>query len=311
MAERVLDAEDVNFHPPLLLLGDGPFEAEELAKFLVRYKVALKLKDTDPQETSAESEAWGVFSSIHEPIVVLGREKFLSRAFTSLMLSSGLRDRPTNFPFALQYWIEREEKFGGECHYLRSRNLATVKFVSQEMLLAELFTKGNGAAHFVAPWDKHIAAHPGLKVVRIFREQAKALDQFFSWPSTAADRGTGSLEQGDWPQVGMLKFLGYSVGVNGEMKATRQSILRDLFQMPQLPKVDNQSYVDAWGSAESSARLKKMAHSIAAFCRAARRRDEDALSVAIDEWEEDLAWLKTTFYDGKFDGQFQWPQTID
>ena len=311
MAERVLDEEKVNFYPPLILLGDGPFEVEELGRFLNRYEVAVKLKDTYPREAPNEAEGWGVFSSIHEPIVVIGREKFQSKAFLSLLLPSGMRDRPSNFPSSLQYWVERIEGSNGESCYLRSKNLESVKFISQEMLLAEIFTKGNGSLSFSLGWNKHIEEHPGLKALREIRDEIPALDHYFAWPSTSAEPGKGDFDLGDWPKIGMLKFLGYSVGVNGKMKSNRQKILRDLFQMLQLPKVDNQSYVDAWGSSESSARLKKMAHSIAAFCRAARRRDEDAMSVAIDEWEEDLAWLKTSYYVGKFDRQFQWPETTD
>ena len=73
----------------------------------------------------------------------------------------------------------------------------------------------------------------------------------------------------------------------------------------------DQNYVNSWGGAKTGARLKKMAQSIAAFCRSARRRDEDGNDLAIEEWEEDLDWLKTTYYDGKFDRQFKWPETID
>jgi hypothetical protein len=93
------------------------------------------------------------------------------------------------------------------------------------------------------------------------------------------------------------------------MKSTRQKILSEVFEMVKMPRVDSQTYVDSWGAAKSGARLKKMAQSIAAFCRSARRRDEYGMSLAIEEWEEDLAWLKTTYYDGKFDRQFQWPDS--
>lgn len=177
------------------------------------------------------------------------------------------------------------------------------------MLLAEIFTKGNGDFNFGTAWQKHSEKHPALKAVSELRKDINFLDEAFRWPKTEADPGETALGPTDWPQIGMLKFLGYSVGVSGETKTTRQRILSDLFHKVNLPKVDSQAYVDEWGAAETGSRLRKMAQSIAAFCRGARRRDEYAMSLAIDEWEEDLAWLKTTYYDGKFDRQFQWPET--
>ena len=313
MAERLLAPEEINFHPPLILLGNGPFEAEELAGFLHRNQIAAYLENKYPAERSPEGDEWGVFGSIHQPLIVLGREKFQTRGFLSLLLRSGLRDRATNFPVTFDYWIQRIGESEERCCYLRSRSLENLTFISQEMLLAEIFTKGNGTRDFGDPWIKHIEEHPGLKAVHGLREEEalEAIDDCFEWPSTVAEPGNGSFDQEDWPKVGMLKILGYSVGENGEMKSTRQKILSEVFEMVNLPHVKDQNHVDSWGGAKTGARLKKMAQSIAAFCRSARRRDEYGMSLAIEEWEEDLAWLKTTYYEGKFDRQFQWPETTD
>lgn len=312
MAERVLNPKERNYKALILLLGDGPFEARELADFLHRFNVDVYLEHLSPPDDSSDEtwEGWRCFGSIYSIVVVLGSKNFASRGFLSLFASKGVRDHgntPTSMFF--RNWIERVEEEDGRCHYLRSRSLATATFISQEMLLAEIFTKGNGDFNFGTAWHKHIEEHPALKSVRSIREDIKLLDEAFQWPNTEAEPGETALGPTDWPQIGMMKFLGYSVGVNGETKITRQRILSDLFQKVNLPKVDSQAYVDEWGAPESGARLRKMAQSIASFCRGARRRDEYALSLAIDEWEEDLAWLKTTYYDGKFDRQFQWPET--
>ena len=55
----------------------------------------------------------------------------------------------------------------------------------------------------------------------------------------------------------------------------------------------------------TSARLqKKLAESIAAFTRTAKRSPND-LDQAVREWEDDLNYLKTTLYDRW--REFPWP----
>ena len=303
-----------NQQTPILLLGDGPFEARELAEFLHRFDFPVYLEHLSPPSKSSDKawEEWRCLGSVYTPVVVVGKKNFASRGFLSLLISEAVRDECST-PSTLIYrnWIERVADNNGRCLYLRSKILATVTFISQEMLLAEIFTRGNGDFNFGTSWQKHSDEHPALKAVRELRKDINFLDEAFQWPKTEATPGEKALGPTDWPQIGMMKFLGYSVGVNGETKITRQRILSDLFQKVNLPKVDSQAYVDEWGAPESGARLRKMAQSIASFCRGARRRDEYAMSLAIDEWEEDLAWLKTTYYDGKFDRQFQWPETTD
>lgn len=306
-----------NQQTPILLLGDGPFEARELAEFLHRFNFPVYLEHLSPPSKSSDNawEEWRCLGSVYTPLVVVGEKNFASRGFLSLLISQAVRDEcSTSSTMVYRNWIERVAEDDGRCHYLRSRSLATVTFISQEMLLAEIFTKGNGDFNFGTAWQKHSESHHALRTVCSLLDDINPIDQAFRWPKTEADPGETALGPTDWPQVGMLKFLGYSVGVSGETKTTRQRILRDLFYKVDLPKVENQAYVDEWGAPESGSRLRKMAQSIAAFCRGARRRDEYAMSLAIEEWEEDLAWLKTTYYDGKFDGsddmRFEWPSSV-
>jgi hypothetical protein len=301
------------FKAPILLLGDGPFEALELAEFLSNYDIPAHLEHLYHIEDSSRSawEKWSILISSIPPVVVVGNKSFASRGFLSLLMSKGARDHEYTPGCELPYWIKRIDEGNDRCCFFRSRSLETITFISQEMFLAEIFTKGNGALNFGPVWQNHIEQHPALKAVRELRKDINFLDEGFKWPKTEADPGEAALGPTDWPQVGMLKFLGYSVGVSGETRTTRQRILSDLFHKVNLPRVDSLAYVNEWGAPESSARLRKMAQSIAAFCRGAHRRDEYAMSLAIDEWEEDLAWLKTTYYDGKFDRQFQWPETTD
>ena len=60
------------------------------------------------------------------------------------------------------------------------------------------------------------------------------------------------------------------------------------------------------GRPRSSVRLKKMAESIATFCRNGKRRAR-SMELAVVEWEQDLEWLRVTYYVGRF--RFEWPST--
>jgi len=130
----------------------------------------------------------------------------------------------------------------------------------------------------------------------------------FAWPETNAVPGLGGLGDGVFThRHGLLSYLGYRVGENGEFEDSRRSILEIVFK-EKIPNVNSHAYMDEWGIPESSKRLRKLAETIAALVRNARRRDEVAMSLAIREWEGDLAYLRSKFYDGRFN--FQWPPTL-
>ena len=57
----------------------------------------------------------------------------------------------------------------------------------------------------------------------------------------------------------------------------------------------------------AAARLKKMAETIAALARNAKRRNNASLDQAIRDWEHDLSFLYHTYYVGHFG--FGWPST--
>ena len=105
---------------------------------------------------------------------------------------------------------------------------------------------------------------------------------------------------------GLLRFLGYRVGASGVGALQRQELLRSVYNGP-LPSLNSKEYMEEWGKPTTGGRLRKIAESIAAFVRNAKRRDARRLSIAITEWEADLAYLKSRFYDGHYD--FTWPDT--
>lgn len=131
---------------------------------------------------------------------------------------------------------------------------------------------------------------------------------YFPWPTTESPKGAGNIAAVDWEELGMLAYLGYHVGVTSKLTtAQRQRLLAHVFTM-QLPPLNNVAYMQSWGSAHTGPRLRKMAEAIAAFARNAKRRSNLRFNVAIRHWEDDLSYLRKTFYRGRFDG-FAWPTT--
>ncbi|WP_343784474.1 hypothetical protein, partial [Erythrobacter ramosus] len=125
----------------------------------------------------------------------------------------------------------------------------------------------------------------------------------FKWPTTHASPGTGAFGSIEHDE-GMLSHLGYHVGKTGEQSALkRQRLLARVFE-GQLPPVNGPEYMESWGDRGSPKRLEKMAESIAAAVKSAKRRSAD-FSVAIQHWEEDLSYLHAAYYVGRFG--FGWP----
>ena len=129
-------------------------------------------------------------------------------------------------------------------------------------------------------------------------------DEYFLWPSTNAPASRRGYK-GDFfdYEDGLLSFVGYQVGVNGETSDIRLRILDCVFHN-KLPHVESEEYMSQWGEPESADRLRKMAHTLAALARNAKRNSRN-YSRAIDEWESDLDYLHLRYYVGKF--KFQWP----
>ena len=127
------------------------------------------------------------------------------------------------------------------------------------------------------------------------------------WPDTNAPIGKGAIDDPEiWPQKGLLAFLGYRVGQDGVTESERREIL-DFVYKNHVPNVNSVEYMTEWDSPQTWSRLSKMAESIAAFARNAKRKQLSSLSVAIEEWEEDLEYLRVKYYVGRYD--FVWPST--
>lgn len=130
------------------------------------------------------------------------------------------------------------------------------------------------------------------------------IEEGFPWPTTTALTADGYLEVDNWPRKGMLSHLGYHVGKSGLYKNNRRKVL-DFAYTGKLPNLNDKSYMDKWAKPRTSARLRQIGESIAAFCRNLKRKDPNAL--AVQEWEADLEYLRTEYYVGHYD--FTWPST--
>ncbi|MBC7815915.1 MAG: hypothetical protein IAG10_03340 [Planctomycetaceae bacterium] len=125
---------------------------------------------------------------------------------------------------------------------------------------------------------------------------------WYAWPSTVVSLNSEVGLQLDSYEVGILGYMGYRVGKYGLPVDQRLKILADVFKS-HLPPLNSSGYMREWGDPSSLERLKKMADSIAAFCRNEQRAGKFE---AASQREHDLQWLKDNFYRGRF--QFQWPE---
>lgn len=300
-----------------LLIGDGPFEATELARFLQRHEIGSSVNGIhygeDGKEPTPTRPWWRISFDNAPPIAVVGEQNAMTSELRCLLADITCKETsivPSTLPGA--FWLERCEIDPGAVLMTRSRSLANMQFISQQMLLAALFS---GGLDFTGPWPAHAAGHPVLSQLPAIKADLNEKlrgKEVFLWPSTDVTGSSGSGTPGskdEWPQIGLLKHLGYAVGVSGKSEPDRRHVLNRAFELVELPRVESATYVASWGKARSAVRLRKMAESIAAFCRNAKLRDAGAMATAIAEWEADLAWLKRTYYDGRFDRTFPWPAT--
>ncbi|QEG00166.1 hypothetical protein Mal15_42350 [Stieleria maiorica] len=100
--------------------------------------------------------------------------------------------------------------------------------------------------------------------------------------------------------------MGYRVGRQGLTPSARRKLLSDAFT-GDLPFVQSASYMKEWGRSGSGKRLRKLARLLAANIHNANNRSgADSYQEAIEDWRDDLEWLKTKYYSGVH--HFDWPR---
>jgi hypothetical protein len=100
-----------------------------------------------------------------------------------------------------------------------------------------------------------------------------------------------------------LAILGYRVGASGVSAMSRRNMLQQAFSEP-LPNVGGPDYMEQWGRPRSGQRLRRIAEQLLNNVMTHRNRPSHV--DAVEDWQEDLRWLKETFYKGVY--AFHWPQ---
>lgn len=151
-----------------------------------------------------------------------------------------------------------------------------LQYMAQEEFLAYLL-KGNIPEY--TDGDPRIFEHEGLSYLASIG---------FQWPSTEAEPNPEPVEvnESGWKAESDLRVMGYTVR-RGVSVITRRKVLAKA--------------VDELG-------LYDVATKVAWFARNAKMRHDNKMEGAIERWEYDLAWLKTTYYDSSTH-RFVWPNT--
>lgn len=177
----------------------------------------------------------------------------------------------------------------------------TLRVYSQEMLLAALIT-GRDPLDCEDPevLDCFKKGHPALEFLA---------ESELEWPSFSAS-DTSEIDVVGGESLGVtespLHALGYKVGETSWLsQKERQEILRDAFEMQDLPWVESDAYMEKWGAARSHQRLWRIAFHLAMLLNGPVGRDWRKPQTRRD-WLEDLQWLHEKFYTSRR-FRFTWP----
>jgi hypothetical protein len=181
---------------------------------------------------------------------------------------------------------------------VRDREGQELRVYSQEMLACFLATGEDPLDGDEAELAGFVEGHPGLEYLAGWG---------FPWPSTVVGfAGAGGPFDLDRPEKGWLGHLGYSVRASGPSAQDRRAILERAFLDPLPTRGFTEEYVSEWASPGSGRRLRKLAGTIAALCRNAKRKSAN-MREPVARWESDLEWLRQRYYDRR--QRFQWPRT--
>lgn len=102
-----------------------------------------------------------------------------------------------------------------------------------------------------------------------------------------------------------LHVMGYSVGKKGISQRRRRLILQDAYK-GSIPLVESREYMEEWGEPNSGKRLRRIAQQLASNVQMfGRRENAHSYQQAIDDWCDDLEWIKVNYYSGTY--RFDWP----
>lgn len=147
------------------------------------------------------------------------------------------------------------------------------------------------------------------EVSAIAHDWRRYLTSFVRWPTTDAPPSIASLLDSGWVKAGMLSHYGYHVGQDGQPAASRVKTLAKIFTAELNIDLFEKRYIGEWSTPSSLGRLMKMARTIAALCRNAKRSPHN-FTQAINDWEQDLEHLRQTYYHTFLNLEaLSWPET--
>ena len=180
---------------------------------------------------------------------------------------------------------------------LAAREGMTLKVYSQEMMLAAIVT---GRDPFETDDEQLLLAfgrgHSSLEYLRNIA---------FGWPSIDMEQLSDEGPEYYEGQVdeSPLHKMGYYAGKTANLGApSRRGVLKAAFG-GRIPWVESDEYMDEWGKDGTTRRLWRMAHHLKMLVRAHRKMPNH--EHAVDDWTEDLDWLKKQFYRPWM--RFKWP----
>jgi len=100
---------------------------------------------------------------------------------------------------------------------------------------------------------------------------------------------TKSMTGSSWSTRGLLRHLGYRVGLQGEPQAERQAILTGAVLLP--ARLLPEQHRGNWGEAGTRTRLGEIRRMITLFLNLAKGKSSANMGKAKREWQADLDWL--------------------
>ena len=128
-----------------------------------------------------------------------------------------------------------------------------------------------------------------LQGKRVDESRAVTLAVQEEW-SKRATRFHAGQYKANRPEVGLLKFMGYTVGSQGEKPKMRRQILDCVMTATALPPVGSPAYMAEWGEPRSTTRYRKLHRTIRSL--ASSNKHDRRMEKAVRDWEDDLVYLE-------------------
>lgn len=233
---------------------------------------------------------------VPDEVVTLGSGPFPEDQFDDYLLRLGIEADSSGYPWIIvgrEGWIE--EKLD---NLLEDVDLNEIRIFSQELFLIGYLTTHDP---FSLPDEillKFAEGHPALEYL---------INSGFEWPVIVVEEDYGEpvYVRGGMVRVdeSPLARMGYHVGVNkGLPRSKRKKLLTEAYR-GEIPEVEDDDYMEEWGRPSNSRRLWRIAHHLAWLIRS--RHGNPSMIYAVDDWRQDLDWLKEEFYTNRM--RFSWP----